>query len=514
MKVLSNWLLLWVICCFQLATTSVDAGDGSETRPSLRDRVPAMVGDFFGGSNFRARGSASFDRLFVYADDLDAPATLPPGNSTLSISEPGPVGIFATSLMSVQQAQSLFRSGDPLPGVTLAGTISGNASLTTSDTISQIQSQLAATPQGYDIILLQTPSGTYAAAVDSVFQARNTVAGTTVYNSSASGAMIQGGGDTLNGGEDLDAYYFYDHVINIDTAIADAANGSVGSLKIAEGGSVLPQDRVFFRYSYIGDVAYGGGGLSRFTPGFEKSFLNQLFSFEVRLPFVADAATNVTADGRSLSTNSDAEVGNVMMYFKALLLKTNNYAISGGLGLALPSAESIEINLSNGSPLLRVANDSVQIQPFLGGLYMPGDKWFAQGFTQFSFATSDNAVYLNPDGNGLQQAGSISDPSYLFADLAVGCFAYRNDQADYLTAIIPTFELHQTSSLDDAGAVSAGNLQVGNFSGSTSITSAVLATTFEFGLHTNLTAAYAFPLSSNDRQYDGALRFQYTRSLR
>lgn len=504
--------------CDEFPETPCDAILG--TRPKrcrpLQSRIPAMIGDFFGGANVGARGGSTMDRLFVFADDLDAPAVLPPGNSVLSISEPGPVGIFDTSLISVQQAQAILRAGGTLPGGTLAGTIADNAVLTTTNTISQIQAQLASTPQGYDIILLQTPSGTYAAAVDGVFQSRNNITGTTVYNSASSGAMLQGGVDTLNGGEDLDAYYFYDYVINLDTSIADAANGGVGALKIAEGGSVLPQDRVYFRYSYFDEVSYGsqGDGLSRFTPGFERTFMNGLLSVEMRLPFATDAATHSTANGTSISNSSDAEFGNLTLYLKALLLSGDNYAFSGGLGLAMPTTDDVTMNLSNGNSLLRVENDSVQIQPFLGGLYMPGDRWFAQGFTQFSFATDNNTVYLNPDGNGLQRAGSFSDTDYFFFDIAIGCFAYRNDNAKCLTAIIPTFELHQTSSLNNPGVVSSGNLQVGNFSGSTSITSAVVGTTFELNQQSQLTAGYAVPLTNNDRQFDGAFRIQYSRTLR
>nr|WP_143548292.1 hypothetical protein [Rhodopirellula sp. SM50] len=491
-----------------------------ESRPrrclTLQDRLPSMIGDFFAGPGARAVGDYRLDRVFVFADDLDAPATLPPGSSTLTISEAGPVGIYASSLASVQEVQAIFRAGGTFPPASLAGTIAGNATLTTADTISQIQAQLGSTAQAYDIILLQPPPGTYDTGVHAAFQSRNSLTGTTVFDANASGAMLQGGTDSMNGGEDLDAYYFYDYLIRFDTALPSAANGGVGSMKIAEGGSVLPQDRVFFNYSFFDDVvaSNASSGLNRFTPGFEKTFLAGQASVELRIPFATDAVSDLTATSTSVSNGSSAELGNIMLYVKALLYGTDAYALTGGVGFGFSTADDIAVDLADGTPLLRVENDAVQIQPFLGWLYMPSQKWFAQGFTQFSFATDENEVWTN-SGQGLQAAGSFDDPDYFFFDVALGCWAYRNDDAACLSGIIPTVEVHHTSSLgDDASIVTAGNIQVGNWGGTTSLTSAVVGTTFEFKQQAQLTAGYAVPLTSSDRQYDGAFRMQYTRLLR
>ena len=482
--------------------------------PSIRDRVPGMIGDFFGGTPLGVRGDAAFDRLFVFADDLDAPVALPPGGSLLTITEPGPVGIFETSLGSVQQAQTLLRNGDPLPAAILAGTVTGDATLTTINTVSQIQAQLASTPMGYDIILLQSPPAVYATDVDAVFAGRNATGGLTVYDSAASGAMLQGGVDSLNGGEDLDAFYFFDYVIRFDTTLANAASGGVGALKLAEGGTVLPQDRAFFRYSYFDDVAFGGprSGMSRFTPGFERTFYDGLMSLELRVPFATNAVADSTAEGTSLSNGSNAEWGNLQLYWKALLSEGQTYAVSGGLGLSAPTASDIQVNLADGTPLLKVTNDATRLQPFLGWLYLPSDRWFVQAFTQFDFATGNNAVQVSSLGTGLSTVGSYREPSYFFGDIALGYWAYRNDRSRGLTGVIPTVEVHQTSSLERSGVVTAGNLQVGNFRGSTSLTSAVVGSTLEFGQATQLTAGYATPIGGGgDRQYDGAFRFQLTR---
>ncbi len=105
------------------------------------------------------RGDRVLDRLVVLADDLDAPFVLPPGANTLTITEPGPVGIFNTTLQSSQQLQALLRAGAPIPGAALVGLVNSNATLTTSQTIAQIQAQLAGTGQAFDIVAIQPPPG-------------------------------------------------------------------------------------------------------------------------------------------------------------------------------------------------------------------------------------------------------------------------------------------------------------------------------------------------------------------
>ncbi len=448
----------------------------------------------------------------MLADDLDAAGG--PLNTALplTITEPGPIGIFQTSLLSVQEAQSLLRGGGTLPAGTVVGVINQNATLTTANTVGQIQTQLGSTPQGYDVISLLAPPSGYSPAIEAAFQSRVGDTGEVAFDSAASGALIQGGGDTLSGGEDLDAYYFYDYVVRLDTSLANAATGGVGALQYAEGGTVLPQDRLFFRYNYFHNVDYGtpAGSLNRFTPGFEKAFADGLFSLEMRLPFAADAATDPISGSNGITNQSSAEFGKLMVYMKALLWETSTYAWTGGLGLGLPTASDIDLTLADGTPLMRVENDAVQIQPFTGWMYLPNDRWFAQGFSQLSFSTDSNTVSLNQNGSGLQSVGEVDDPSYYFSSLSVGCWAYRNDCADCLTAIIPTLELHGVYSLGDGENLTVGNLQVGNFQGSFNNTSAVAATTFEFNQRSQLSLGYAVPLTDSDRQFDGAFRLHYS----
>lgn len=84
-------------------------------QPNRRRRAPVMIGDFYSGSLLRLNGDAVVDRFLVLADDLDAPLVLPPPSSTLTITEPGPIGIFRTPVASVQQLRTLLLNGSPIP---------------------------------------------------------------------------------------------------------------------------------------------------------------------------------------------------------------------------------------------------------------------------------------------------------------------------------------------------------------------------------------------------------------
>src|SRR5690606_26939146 len=114
-----------------------------------------------GGSSLVFRGDATLDRLIMQANDLDAPLVLPGGGSLLSLSELGPVGIYSSSLQSVQQLQALLRAASPIPGASLVDAVNDNAELTTTQSIAQIQAQLTSTALPYDIIAIAAPPGSY-----------------------------------------------------------------------------------------------------------------------------------------------------------------------------------------------------------------------------------------------------------------------------------------------------------------------------------------------------------------
>ncbi len=465
-------------------------------------RAPNMIGDFFGGFAAGARGSLALDRLVVVANDLDVPAVLPPGGSVLTITEPGPVGIFSSSVLNVQQLQQLLRSGAPVPPPTLVGNVADNATMTTTMTISQIQALLASTPEAYDIVSLVAPPASYTSAVDAQFQLAHGAGGTTTFDASGSGAMLQAGVDTLTGGEDFDAFYYYSYGAALNVPTPSAGVGAAGRVKVASGNSPLPRDRVYFHYGLFSDVPSAANtDVDRFLPGFEKTFAGGMFSVEARFPFAATSES--TLDTGGLSGHS-VEFGNIAIYTKALLYASQRLGLSAGLGVTIPTADDISVVMAN-TPVLRVSSESVHLQPFLAALYTPSDCFFAQGFLQLDIDANGNSALVNP-GSGLAPAGVLQDATYLFADLGVGYWAYRCDTS-CLTGVAPMVEVHYNASLQGADSITSGALRVGNFGDSVDTVNLTLGATLEFGANTNLAVGYVAPVSGNtDRQFDGGFR--------
>ncbi len=155
----------------------------------------------------------------------------------------------------------------------------------------------------FDIIPLVTPPGVYQSTVNAVFETTNS-GGFARFDGPGSGALLQGGADTLNGGEDLDAFYFYDYVLQVDIPTPSAGTGGVGRSRIAENGTVKPEFRIFFDYGYFDGVGFqrGGDGLHRFTPGFEMPFFDGMTSLELRMPFASTLGSSIFETG---STSTD-----------------------------------------------------------------------------------------------------------------------------------------------------------------------------------------------------------------
>lgn len=151
-----------------------------------------------------------------------------------------------------------------------------------------------------------------------------------------------------------------------------AAGAIVGREKIADNGSPLPRDRVFFNYSCFDNVplAPGGVDVNRFTPGFEKTFFDGMTSIEMRFPFATTLNSNFLLDG--FTNDDELEFGNLMIYTKALLYSSPTTAIGSGLGISVPTADDLNVGLTDGTTLVRVQNESVHLLPYIGGIHAPG----------------------------------------------------------------------------------------------------------------------------------------------
>lgn len=470
------------------------------------DDAPGMLGDGFFGRSGPLQGPVPIDRLFVVANDLDSPNPLPAGNQVITITEPGPIGIFSSSVASIQDIQQLLQASQPLPAATLQSQIAASATLTTTMTVAQLQALLASTPEAFDIITLNTPPASYSAGVDAAFQTRNGAVGTTMYNAAASGALLQSGADGLTGTEDFDAFYYYDYNVNINVQSPYVAAVRSGLLKASTGNSAMPRARAYFRYDLFSNVGLrpGGESVNRFVPGFERVFHDGLWSLEMRFPFASSLASNLTASQSGLFGGSDVQFGDISMFFKVLLHQTDTTALSAGLALSLPTANDLNVNLASGTPFMALQNEAVHIGPFLAGLYAPNDRFFAQGFLQFDFDTNGNEVLFNTTGTGLASAGRLTDAPYVFADAGIGYWLASPGESSHATALMA--EVHYNGALNNGDSVQSGKFRIGDGATAVDTLNLTVGASVQLGHNTNLSAGYVTPLTGNaDRQFDGAL---------
>ncbi len=292
----------------------------------------------------------------------------------------------------------------------------------------------------------------------------------------------------------------------------------IGRQKIADNGSPLPHDRVFLNYSDFQQVPLTASGVNvrRIAPGFERTLFDGRMSWQVVVPMAFTLDTDITANG--LTDTSKSELGDVAVTLKHLLHRTDTYVLSGGVTVTAPTAQDVRIVLADGTELLEVENETVHIMPFIGGLYTPNDRCFAQWFLQGDFDGSGSPVKVNNFNGGFADAGTIHDTSYLYADFSLGFWIYRNPPEIrstvtngvrhvhiqskgplHLSGAAPMVEFHYNRSLGETDSLQSSSLQVGRAQDSLESWNFVLGGTLEFGPSLSVTAAYIEPLGPDDQ---------------
>ena len=303
----------------------------------------------------------------------------------------------------------------------------------------------------------------------------------------------------------LQAAYSPEYVVNVPSP---AAGGVIGRMKIAENTSPLPRDRVFFNYSYFNGVPLIANGVdvNRFTPGFEKTLFNGNASIEVRAPFASTLSNNIVADG--VTNANSTQFGNLTLYYKQLLYRSETNAVSGGLGIALPTASDMHVVTSAGASLVNIKNESIHLLPFLGHLYTPNEQFFFQQFLQFDFDTNGDPVDVAGVNGVMTSAGRANDVTFLYYSVSAGYWLYDNPDSDHLfNRIAPIVELHYNRSLQTTDVVSANGFQIGNYSDNVEVLNATVGMTAMMGQSKTLTVGYVTPLGGgSDKQFNGELR--------
>ncbi|QDV66443.1 hypothetical protein Poly24_01290 [Rosistilla carotiformis] len=288
----------------------------------------------------------------------------------------------------------------------------------------------------------------------------------------------------------------------------------VGRLKIGENSSPIPRNRVFVNYSYFDDVPLRpeGVGVHRFSPGFEV-MLDKNSSFELRTPFASTLSSGFALDG---ITSKDIEFGDLFMVFKQKLLETENSLWSMGIGVTAPTADDLDISLTDGTQLIKVNNSTVHLLPFFGYMMQLTERLFVQGFVQVDVDVRGNRVFINPQAAGANRvdAGRIRDTTLLYTDISFGYWLRKRGEhrEKLLTSIVPMLEVHTSNSLEANETITRGAVTLGETGDGVQNLTLVVGNHFEVRNNHNFTAGYALPIGNRaDQVFDGELRLFWNR---
>ncbi len=287
--------------------------------------------------------------------------------------------------------------------------------------------------------------------------------------------------------------------------------------KVSENNSVIPQDRIGISYNLLNDVELrsGFGGfvpgddqeISEFKFRYEKTFFDGNFSVDLIMPF------NITNE-RDQSFNSlnglmldrESELGDLAINLKALLHRTDRFALSAGLMLEIPTSDPQQILIPIGPGIgLQFANeDSYFLTPWIGGLYDLNDKTFVQSFMSYRMETNRHDVNFLI-GPAAFQIGDAQDPNYFMWSTQIGHRMYENRSRRGITAIIPSLELHYTSSTDTDPTASFQTpiipIAIPPSIGSVDYLTLTLATNIELGRKASLGMGFGLPLREGNSTF-------------
>ena len=293
-------------------------------------------------------------------------------------------------------------------------------------------------------------------------------------------------------------------------------------MKIAENDNSLPQDRIFVLYNHFQDAAsiddmpaigpptQRSISLDRYTIGFEKTFLDGLWSFELRMPFGGGYGYE-SADFASFA----GQIGNLDVVLKRVLYQSETTVAAIGLCVDTPTG-SDATGMGQGVQY-NVRNQAAFLSPYLGILRTPNDKLFYQAFLQVDVPTNGNRIdYVDTLATGSGAFGILNDQTLMYADLSVGYWLSRNPCADWVTGLAGVVELHYTTTLQDAdivtGTASGRFFSFGNFSNRVDVLDLTMGLHAELNNHTLCRVAGVVPLrTGDDRLFNAEVQVQLER---
>lgn len=243
--------------------------------------------------------------------------------------------------------------------------------------------------------------------------------------------------------------------------------------------------------------------------GFEKTFLDERWSVELRMPFFG----KTEFDSQLLNFHDD-HVGNLAIILKRLVYRSDDLAACIGLGIDTPTGSNV-YGRAIGTDFT-IHNDAVHLMPYTGFLYTP-NRFFCQGFLQLDVAANGDRIDSHDPIFSLTGSDVYNEQTLLYSDIQVGYWLYRNRCARLLTGLAPLVEFHYTSTLQNTDvtplvAPVPFTIQVTNPANRVDMVNMTTGVHAEFARHTFCRVAGVFPLSQQDnRAFDGELQIQLER---
>ena len=272
--------------------------------------------------------------------------------------------------------------------------------------------------------------------------------------------------------------------------------------KWAEFTAPCPTDRVFFSYHHYNnglvDVNLDRGDADQFTFGFEKTFWDNLASFETRMSFLGAGLESSQLFGSG--DTFGAELGNLATTFKVLLINQRRHAVSTGITTIWPTGDDGLFDSIGGQ--IEIRNQSIHVMPFVAWLYRPNSLWFHQANAQLDFDPVGDTVLFQG-----ARTDVIQDQTFLYLDYSIGRWLYSNNYR-FIRRMAGLFELHYSTSIDDADQ---GN-SLSFAGGHDDVLNATAGLHFQLGNATTFRIGGGAPLrTGNSRAFDSEVTLQLAR---
>jgi hypothetical protein len=260
---------------------------------------------------------------------------------------------------------------------------------------------------------------------------------------------------------------------------------------VADGNNPLPRDRFILDYDYFNSVTLtpNNFNVNRVAVGFEKTFLCQRASVEVRVPFASTLSNDVLADG---TTGTRTQFGNVNVALKFLALHGDTHNLSVGMAVDLPTGNDTSA-FAGATEQVRIKNDNMILTPFVAWLYTPDDCFFFQNWYSFDCNTKRNPVLVN-DGVSLLDMGHLREQSLFQIDAQLGFWILGPRECGFLRGMAPYAELHYNTTVGKPINFTIPALSLTYPQSRFEELNLALGTTFLLGDRVNVTAGAAFPL--------------------